>query len=480
MDIRSAVEIADGVKTGDISPVALVEETLDRIEERNDRTNAYVTVTEENARAAAEHAETAAENGEDLGPLHGVPLALKDLYAHKAGVRTTFGAKPFADHIAQEDAIITERLESAGAIVIGKANTPAFGHKTRTNNKLVGATGTPFAPDRIAGGSSGGSAAALADGLATIATGSDVGGSLRVPASCCHVASVKPSFGLVPAASGADTFSSHTPTGVVGPMARAVEDLAVMLDALVGQDDRDPFSVPAPDADYQDATDTPADELSVAYSSDLDMFTVEEAVTDAVEDAVGALADAGATVDEVAVDGPEKGDLNHAFSMQATAKFATLARVIEESYGIDLMADDCEVSSSLKATVAMGRGHEAVEHNAQNVVRTQMYDAIEAAIGDCDALVCPTLAVPPFPVSEPDPTEIAGEPANGTLTDWSLPWVFNVTGHPVVSVPAGLTENGLPVGMQIVGSRYTEEQLLAVAAAVERASPWGDAYPDAS
>ncbi|MFC7235745.1 amidase [Halosegnis marinus] len=474
---RSAVAVADAVKAGDLSPVALVDAMLERIEARG--TNAYITVIAEEAREAAREAERAAEAGEDLGPLHGVPLALKDLYAHKAGVRTTFGAKPFADHVPEESALITERLEAAGAVPLGKTNTPEFGHKPRTDNELVGPTGTPFAPDRIAGGSSGGSAAALADGLATIATGSDVGGSLRVPASCCHVVSVKPSFGLIPSARRPDAFSSHTPTGVVGPMARSVEDLAVMLDVLVGPDDGDPFSVPAPDADYRGATERPTAEVSVAYSPDLDLFTVEEAVTDAVGDAVDALADAGATVEEVAVEGPAKGDLNHAFSVQATAKFATLAREIDEEHGVDLAAPDCEVSDSLKATVAVGRGHEAVEHNVQNVVRTGMYDAVNDAIGDHDALVCPTLAVPPFPLSEPDPTEIAGEPANGTLTDWSLPWVFNVTGHPVVSVPAGLTDEGLPVGLQVVGRRYDEESLLAVAAAFERANPWADTYPGA-
>jgi amidase len=474
---RSAVEVAADVRSGTVSPVELVDAVLARIAERNDRTNAYVTVIEASAREAAREAEAAVERGEDLGPLGGVPVALKDLYAHKAGVRTTFGATPFADHVADEDAIITERLEAAGAIVLGKTNTPEFGHKPRTDNELVGATGTPFAPDRIAGGSSGGSAAALADGLATLATGSDVGGSLRVPASCCHVVSVKPTFGLVPGGSRPDAFSSHTPTGVVGPMARTVEDLALMLEVVAGPDDRDPFSVPLPGDDYRAATDRPAEELSVSYSPDLDWFTVEAPVERAVADAVDALADAGAEVDAVSVGGPSKGDLNHAFSLQATAKFATLARTIQSEHGVDLTADDCEVSSSLKATVAMGRGHDAVEHNAQNTVRTAAYDAVEAAIGDNDALVCPTLAVPPFPLEAHDPTEIAGEPANGTLTDWSLPWVFNVTGHPVVSVPAGLTDDGLPVGLQVVGKRYTEADLLAVAAAFERANPWAGTYP---
>ncbi|WP_255196905.1 amidase [Halorarius litoreus] len=474
---RSAVETADAVKAGELSPVDLVDAFLDRIAARNELSNAYITVIADEAREMAREAERAVEAGEDLGPLHGVPLALKDLYAHKAGVKTTYGAKPFADNVADHDAVITERLEAAGAIPLGKTNTPEFGHKPRTDNELVGPTGTPFARDRIAGGSSGGSAAALADGLTTIATGSDVRGSLRVPASCCHVVSVKPTFGLIPAERRPDSFSGHTPTGVVGPMARSVADLAVMLDVLVGPDDRDPFSVPHPGDDYAAALDTPAEELSVAYSPDLDMFTVEESVRDAVGDAVDALADAGTEVEDVTVGGPGKMDLQYAFSVQATAKFATLAREIEEIHGVDLMADDCEVSSSLQATVAMGRGHEAIEHNVQNVTRTAMYDAIEDALDGHDALVCPTMALPPFPLDAHDPTEIAGQPANGTLTDWSLPWVFNVTGHPVVCVPAGLTDDGLPVGMQLVGKRYSESTLLAVAAAFERANPWAETYP---
>jgi amidase len=475
---RSAVETAEAVKTGEVSPVDLVESFLDRIEERNDLSNAYITVIAEEAREMAEAAERAVETGEELGPLHGVPLALKDLYAHKAGVKTTYGAKPFADNVADHDAVITERLEAAGAIPLGKTNTPEFGHKPRTDNELVGPTGTPFARDRIAGGSSGGSAAALADGLTTIATGSDVGGSLRVPASCCHVVSVKPTFGLIPAERRPDSFSGHTPTGVVGPMARTVEDLAVMLDVLVGPDDRDPFSVPHPGDDYTAALETPTEELSVAFSPDLDMFTIEEPVREAVGDAVDALADAGATVEDVSVGGPGKMDLQYAFSVQATAKFATLAREIEDEHGLDLVEDYAdEMSRSFVNTVLMGRGHEAVEHNVQNVTRTAMYDAVEEALEGHDALVCPTLAVPPFPLDESDPTEIAGEPANGTLTDWSLPWVFNVTGHPVVCVPAGLTDDGLPVGVQLVGKRYSESDLLSVAAAFERANPWAETYP---
>jgi Asp-tRNA(Asn)/Glu-tRNA(Gln) amidotransferase A subunit family amidase len=209
------------------------------------------------------------------------------------------GCAPLADNVADETSIIVERLEAAGAIVLGTTNTPELGHTMRTDNELVGPTSTPFDPDGEinAGGSSGGSAAALADGLCALATGSDVGGSLRNPASPCNVVSVKPTFGLVPKDTRPDAFSSHTPVGVVGPMARTVDDLALLLSVMVGADDADPFSVPAPEEGYRGATDRDADEFSVAFTPDLDTFPVHSTVDGICRDAMNAFADAGATVD---------------------------------------------------------------------------------------------------------------------------------------------------------------------------------------
>jgi Asp-tRNA(Asn)/Glu-tRNA(Gln) amidotransferase A subunit family amidase len=480
LTFESAAALAEAVRTGERSPVELVDAFLDRIEARNDDRNAYVTVIAEEARERAREAERAVEDGDDLGPLHGVPVAIKDLHHTKAGVPHTMGLKPLADNVPDETAVVVERLEEAGAIVLGTTNTPEMGHTMRTYNELVGPTPTPFDPDGEinAGGSSGGSAAALADGLCALATGSDVGGSLRNPASPCNVVSVKPTFGLVPKDNRPDAFSSHTPVGVVGPMARTVEDAALMLSVMVGKDDADPFSVPTPDDDYVAATDSDASEYDIAFTPDLDTFPVHSTVEGICRDAMDALADAGATVDEPTVDGPSKGDLNYAYGSEATPLFALQARYLEQEYGVDVTGDDADdLSPSFVSTVKMGQGYDAVDYLATNEVRTQLYDAVEAVLDDHDALVMPTLSTPPLTHDEPFPTEIEGEPAGGLPMGWGLTWPFNLTGHPVVNAPAGLTDDGLPVGMQIVGKRYAEADLLGIAAALEEANPWADTYP---
>ncbi|WP_254537473.1 amidase [Halomarina litorea] len=475
---RSASDLAAAVRSGDVSPVDLVDSYLDRIESRGDHTTAFVTVVEESARERAREAERAVEAGEYLGPLHGVPVAIKDLADAKAGVRHTFGMKPLADNVADRTTVGVERLEAAGAIVVGTTNTPELGHTVRTLNELVGPTATPFDADYNAGGSSGGSAAALADGLCALATGSDVGGSLRTPAACCNVASVKPTFGLVPRDARPDAFRGHTPFGVLGPMARTVDDLALALDVLAGQDDRDPYSVPKPD-EYADATDASADEFTVGYSPDLDRFPVEPAVRETVGDALDALSSAGATVEEVSVGGPERGDLVYAYGVTATTLFATVVREMNEARGMDLLADHAEdLSPTFEQTVRMGQGGDAVEYTTRDVTRTAWYDAVEDALEGNDALVCPALATPPLTHDEPLPTEIDGQSVGGLPMDWALSWPFNLTGHPVVTVPAGLVD-GLPVGLQIVTRRFDERTGLGIAAAFEDANPWADRYPDA-
>lgn len=466
---RSATGLADAIRAGDVSPVDLVEACLDRIEA--DVTDAFVTVLDDEARRRAHEAEHALERGDDWGPLHGVPVAVKDLTFTKAGVRYTMGAAPLADNVADRTSVAVERLEAAGAIVLGTTNTPELGHTVRTDNELVGPTATPFDRSRNAGGSSGGSAAALAAGLCALATGSDVGGSLRNPASCCGVVSVKPTFGLVPKDTRPNAFYSHTPFGVLGPMARTVEDAGLALDVLAGRDDRDPFSVPAT-GDYRAAAADPAFDVDLAYSPDLDDFAVEPEVRETTRGAVEALADEGASVAAVEVGGPAKADLAFAFSKQATVYFGTVAREVREAHGVDLR--EGEVQDSLVRTLGMAEGHEALDVADADRERTALYDAVEAVLADHDVLAVPALATLPLTHDEPLPTEIDGEAVSGLPTDWSLAWPFNLTGHPVVHVPAG-TVGGLPVGLQLVGPRHGEERLLSVARAFEAASPWS--YP---
>lgn len=469
--------LASDVRTGRRSSADLVETALDRIDATADL-NAFITVIADDARERAAEIDAAVSSGGDLGPLAGVPVAIKDLRTRKEGVPNTLGLKPLADNVASGDSIAVERLEAAGAVVVGTTSTPALAHTIKTENRLVGATPTPFDTERSAGGSSGGSAAALAAGAIRLATGSDVGGSLRVPASCCNVVGFKPTLGVVPEYTSMDGFCAQTPALVGGPMARTVDDVALMLDVLSGRDDRDPLSVPLGETAYVDATDRPVDDLSIAYSPNLGLQPVAPAVRETVGDAVDDLAAAGATVESVDVDLPPYEALSMAYVRQVGAFFGAFAAQVESAHGIDF--ETADVEDTLRSTIALSDGVETLEERLANVPRTDAYRAIEASFDGHDALVTPTLTVPPYGKSLDDgyPTEIDGQSVLGVPTDAMLTWVFNLTGHPAASVPAGFTDDGLPVGLQVVGRRFAEADVLAVAAALERARPWADAYPD--
>ena len=476
LQFASAVEVADGVRSGEHDPVDVVESFLERIESRNDATNAFVTVLEEDARERAREVRDRVEAGEDL-PLAGVPVAVKDLGETKAGVPDTKGLAPLADNVAEETSVTVRRLEAAGAVVVGTTNTPELGHSVRTDNELQGPTGTPFDPERNAGGSSGGSAAALADGCCVLATGSDIGGSLRNPASCCSVVSVKPSFGLVPRGSRVNGYRGHSPVGVVGPMARDVESLALMLDVLAGPNRIDPFSVPTPTAYRPAASPTDPAELTLAYSPDLDVFAVDPSVRAALEATLSELEAAGAAVEEVSLDTPPEGELTHAYSLQVTTFFATAVAELNAEHDFDLLADHANaLPTELRTLVSMGQSHDAADVAEADFPRTDLCHAVEETLDAYDALVCPTLATPPLTHEEPIPPEIDGQPTGGVPTAWTMAWPFNMTGHPVVNVPAA-TADGLPVGMQVVGPTHSEPRLLGIAAAVESVSGWE--YPDA-
>lgn len=471
----TATGLARQIRDGDRSPVEVVDATLSRIEARNDRTNAFVTVTDERAREAAREAERAIAAGEPLGPLHGVPVAVKDL-DDVAGVRTTNGSLLFEDFVAEENSVFVDRLLEAGAIVVGKTNTPEFGLGCWTHNRVAGNTATPFDLDRISGGSSGGAGAALADRLVPIAQGSDTGGSIRTPASCCGVVGVKPTYGRVAAPRRPDAYISHTPFSHLGPMARTVDDAALMLEVMAGPHPKDPFSAPDDGTDFRAATDRPVDDMKIAYSPDLGAFPVEDDVREVVGDAVGAFADAGATVEEV--DGPV--DLSHDEIMDTYYTFATvlwesLFDTLEED-GLDPRGEDRDrLVDSTVETILESESVSTREYAAANRKRTQVYDSLRETLAEYDLLVTPTLGVTPFEHGDL-PETVAGQSVD-RRRGWLLTQPFNFSGHPVASVPAGFAD-GLPVGMQVVGSRFAEEDVLAGSAAVERQRPWHDAYPE--
>lgn len=470
----TATGLARRIRDGDLSPVEVVDAHLERIRERNDRTNAFVTITEEAAREAATEAERAVDDGEPLGPLHGVPLAVKDL-SDVEGVRTTSGSLLFEDRVADADSPFVARLKRAGAVVVGKTNTPEFGLGTTTDNRVAGPTGTPFDPDRVAGGSSGGAAAALADSLVPLATGSDAGGSIRIPASLCGVYGLKPTYGLIPSVDRPNAFASHTPFVHKGPMARTVEDAAVMLDAMAGDHPRDPFSIPATD-DYRAAVDRPVDDLEIAYSPGLDTYPVEPAVREALDDAIVAFERAGATVDEVDPDlGHDREEIVEAFYTMATVRWQSLFDELE-AQGFDPRGEDRDRLRPYLVDLVMDADEPTTrEYKRADAVRTRVFDGLQDLFEEYDLLASATLGTTAFPHGE-EPAEIAGvdiEPLRG----WVLTQPFNFTGHPAASIPAGFVD-GLPVGMQVAGRRHADGDVIAASAAFERRRPWHDRYPE--
>jgi amidase/aspartyl-tRNA(Asn)/glutamyl-tRNA(Gln) amidotransferase subunit A len=456
---------------------------LERIHERDQELNAFVTVLDDQARERAREAEAAVESGAELGPLHGVPLAVKDLFDFKAGVQNTMGSKPFEEFVPDESATYVERLEDAGAIIVGKTNTPEFGHKGTTDNRIQGPTSTPYDLDRNAGGSSGGSAAAVADGIVPVAQGSDGGGSIRIPASFCGAYGFKASYGRVAQATRPDAFQSHTPTIHAGPITRNVEDAALMLDVMAGPHPRDPLSVPDENPDYHGAVRRGIEDFDVAYSPQFDVFPVDDRVRAVTDDAVGAFEAAGATVERIDLGlSHDHEKLSDLWIRQIGMLYHSAVEAFKQD-GIDLLGehrDDlcAEFAELLEDTKDLS----VTEYKRDEHLRTEVYDAIQDVFMTYDILVTPTLAVPPVEneyradTQTLGPREINGEPVD-PLIGWCLTYPINFTGHPAASIPAGLTRGSLPVGLQLVGDRFADTDVLAASGAFERVRPWHDTYP---
>lgn len=470
--------LATEIREGDRSSVEVVDAYLERIHEYNDELNAYITVLEDDAREAAHQADQALRNGDEVGPLHGVPVAIKDLTAFKSGVRHTFGCQAFSDNIADHTAAFVQRLEDAGAIVLGKTNTPEFGHRPTTDNLLVGPTSTPFDLEKNAGGSSGGSAAAVAAGMTALGQGGDAGGSVRIPAALCGVYGLKPSFGRIPQPSQPNAYRNHTPFIDKGPITRTVKDAAVMLEVMAGPHPRDPFSVPGDDSDFVAATEQAIDGLEIAYSPQLGGFPVSSTVANLVEDAVSAFGAAGADVTQIELDYGEpyetiregaRTPINHALR-------GMVHQNLRDVQDVDFLGKDRDaVPDSFLSGLEAGDHMTVGDVERMNRVRTIVFDAIQDVFAEYDLIVSPTLSVASVPNGVVGPTEVNGEEID-QFSDWILTWPFNLTGHPAASIPAGFTADGYPVGMQIVGERFGDATVIAASAAFEQQRPWHDAY----
>lgn len=465
LEWTTATDLARLIRRGRVSPVEVVDALLDRIDRLNPTVNAYCTVAADAARAAARRAEAAFHSGEELGLLHGVPYSLKDLTPTK-GLRTTMGSKIFEHHVPDSDALLVERMRSSGAILLGKTNTPEFGCKPFTDNGLFGATRNPWALDRSPGGSSGGAAAAVAAGLGPLAEGSDLAASIRQPAAWCGVVGFKPSQGRVPKVPYASGWSGMSANG---PIARTVADAALMFAAIVGPDPRDPLSVP--DTGEEWATlleDLDLGELRCAWTPDLGgAAPMDPAVAAICAEAARAFDDLGCRVDEAS---PEIGEIQRPFLvLNAGLRQATLGQYLPEWRD--------QMDPILVKRLEVAADTSAVDVARAEVERTQYHQRLCAFFERYDLLLVPTTASPALPLDTIFPIEIGGRPIEQPL-DMLLPtYAFNLSGFPAISVPAGWTDDGLPVGLQVVGGWQQDALVLRAAAAFEQARPWADRRP---
>ena len=458
-----ALELASLVRAKKVSPVEVTDAVLARIERLNPALNAYCTVTAEEARDAAQAAEVSVMTGEELGPLHGVPVSVKDLVFTRR-VLTTGGSRLFAEHVPDEDAVSVERLKGAGAVLIGKTSTPEFAHKGVTDSPLFGITRNPWNPSLTPGGSSGGAGAAVAAGLGPLAIGTDTGGSIRIPASFCGIYGLKPSFGRVPHGPG---FPGWETFSVTGPMTRTVRDAAVMLDAMAGPDDRDRLSLPH-DAGppFLEACDAGLAGLSIGWTADFGYARVDPEVADLCGAAAELFEGLGCHVEVVTPgwDDPEE-------------IFRTL--VPAEAYGIwaaRLGDSEAQLDRSLVALLRYGETITAERYLAAARRRHEFWTDVQRFLARFDLLIMPTVAVPPFEVARPAVKEIDGQQVS-PLGWMPFTFPFNLTGQPAATVPVGMTASGLPVGLQIVGRRFADRTVLAASAAFEAAQPWAERRP---
>lgn len=458
----SVARAARALRAGELSPIELTEAYLDRIERLNPRLNAYVTVTAERARADARRATDELVAGRARGPLHGIPIGLKDLY-ETAGIRTTAGAKIHADHVPAEDCAVARRLRDAGTILLGKLATHEYAYGVTTTNPHFGPTRNPWDLDRIPGGSSGGSGAAIAAGLAGATMGTDTGGSIRMPASVCGVVGMKPTYGRVSKA-GVIPLSylfDHT-----GPITRTVEDAAIVLNIVAGYDPSDPTTVRTRVPDFTAELSADLRGLRVGVPRAYFFDRLDDEVRAGVEDAISELRRLGAEVREVAIAGVELGT-GATFGLvlaEAQEIHAESLRTRRGDFGADVL-QILENPTPDPATLMLAL-------RARDALATAMRRVLETV----DVLVTPSTAIPAAPIGHE--TVRLGDGEDSILFAMircTAP--FNAAGLPALSLPCGFTRGGLPIGLQIAGRPFDETTVLRVGHAYEQATDWHRRIP---
>jgi amidase len=452
----TASELASRIRSKDLSAMEVMEAHLAQIERVNPKVNAIVTLLPEKAMREAINADEMLARGEEVGPLHGLPMAHKDLVLTR-GIRTTFGSRVFEDFVPDEDSLIVERLRKAGAITIGKTNTPEFGAGSQTYNEVFGDTLNPHDLSKTCGGSSGGAAVALACGMLPLADGSDMGGSLRNPASFCNVVGFRPSPGRVPVW---PDLAAWFPLSVEGPMARTVGDAALMLSAIAGPDPRSPISIAEPGGLFARSLERDFDGVRIAWSRDLGGLPVDPQVTAVIEEKLAVFETFGCRVEE---DEPDLTDADEIFKVWRAWYFQlAFGELLKDNRPLLKDTVVWNIEEGLKLTgPQIGRAERK---------RTELYHRVRRFTETYEFLVLPVSQVPPFDVTEPFVKEINGAKME-TYIDWMKScYYITVTGLPAISVPCGFTRDGLPIGIQIVGRHQHDFDVLQAAHAFEKAT----------
>jgi amidase len=470
ISLLTATEIARLVRAKEVSAVEVMEAHLARIDRLNKEVNAIVTLLPERALDGARTADDILARGLPVGPLHGLPVAHKDLVPTK-GVRTTYGSLVYKDFVPDQDALIVERLREAGTIAVGKTNTPEFSAGSQTYNEVFGETLNPYDTTKTCGGSSGGAAVALACRMLPLADGSDIGGSLRNPASFCNVVGFRPSPGRVPAWPG---LAPWFPFSVEGPMARTVDDVALMLSAMAGPDPRSPVSLSEPGASFARPPERDFGGVRIAWSRDLGGVPVDPRITEALEKQRGVFEDLGCVAEEGEPD----------FSGADEIFLVWRAWYYELCFGELLEEHRDELKDTVIWNIEEGQRLTGPQIGEAERKRAELYHRVRKFMETYEFLVLPVAQVPPFDVKQRYVTEINGVRMKNYIEWMKSCYYITVTGHPAISVPCGFTPEGLPVGIQIVGRHRDDLGVLQLARAFERTTgfwkqrpPVADGWP---
>jgi aspartyl-tRNA(Asn)/glutamyl-tRNA(Gln) amidotransferase subunit A len=463
-----AAELAVLIRSRSLSPIEVVRATLERIEQSQPALNAFITVAADAAIEAARAAEAAVMRGDTLGPLHGVPMAVKDLVP-TANIRTTWGSLIFRDHVPDRDAVAVARLKEAGAIVVGKTTTPEFGQQCLTQAPLFGRTRNAWRADRTSGGSSGGSAVVVAAGLAPLAVATDGGGSTRIPAGCNGVVGFKQGLGVVPQEYAQDGFGNIS---YITPMTRTVLDTALMLDAMAGPDVRDPLTTGRPKPDFIAAAR--AGDLKgvrIAWRARLGNDAVAADVLTGCEAALAAFAELGAQVSE----------LTAPFENPERVWFVNNGAYRMAQFGHHLAQHRAIMCPTFVRQMDRVANYSATELYDAIFQRTRLYRQVQAWFETCDIVAMPTLSRSALPIDQDffGPIEIDNQLVENIRASWypyTMP--FNLTGNPAISLPCGFGTDGMPLAIQLVARPGADTELLHVAAAFESARPWAARRPD--